>query len=59
LNQESKPTSEKSKSSKHWILWALVVIFVVGSITAMMLADYYFAPESASGVAIPKDAADK
>jgi hypothetical protein len=36
-----------------------VAIVIVGSITAMMLADYYFAPESVGGVAAPKDATDK
>ena len=41
------------------MLWTLVTIFIVGSITAMMFADYYFAPGSSGNTSEPKDAAEK
>jgi flagellar basal body-associated protein FliL len=48
-----------AKPASHRILWVLVVIFIVASITAMMLADYYFAPGSGDATSEPKDAAEK
>lgn len=59
MTQEDKPKQETAKPSSHWVLWTLVVLFIVGSITAMMLADYYFAPGSGGSTAEPKDAAEK
>jgi hypothetical protein len=52
---EMKP----AKPVRHWVLWTLVVVFVVASITAMMLADYFFAPGEGGSTTLPKDAADK
>jgi uncharacterized membrane-anchored protein len=46
LNNTHKPNAETPKNTKHWLLWILLALFIVGSITAMLLADYYFAPGS-------------
>ena len=45
--------------TRHWVLWTLVAIFVIGSIAAMMMADYRYAPGSNGSTSEPKDAADK
>jgi hypothetical protein len=59
LKQQNEPAPKKPQAPKHWVLWTLVVLFIVGSITAMMLADYFFAPGADGTVSQPKDAADK
>lgn len=59
LTQSNDPKPEKPEASKHWLLWTLVILFVFGSITAMMMADYYFAPGSSGTNSEPKDAAEK
>jgi hypothetical protein len=41
------------KSNKHWILWILLGIFVVGSIGVMVMADYLFAPELINPASLP------
>jgi hypothetical protein len=56
LAQEQK--SEKSEpqrdSNKHWILWTLLAIFVVGAIAVMMAADYLFAPALINPATLPE-----
>jgi hypothetical protein len=59
MKQQSEKKASKPQSSKHWVLWTLVVLFIVGSITVMMLADYLFAPGSGDRISEPKDAAEK
>ena len=59
MTPHGKHKPEKSRLPRHWILWTLVVVFIVGAITAMMMADYYFAPGSNDTSAVPKDAAEK
>jgi hypothetical protein len=59
LTQQGNQPPEKPKSSRHWILWTLAALFIVLSITAMMMADYYFAPGSGGTTSEPKDAAEK
>ena len=59
MNQQRKQEAKNPKPSKHWVLWTLVVLFIVGAIAAMMMADYYFAPGSGVGDPVPKDAVDK
>jgi quinol-cytochrome oxidoreductase complex cytochrome b subunit len=59
LENPDKQTPQKPKFSRHWVLWTLLSLFIVGSITAMMLADYYYAPGESGATAAPKDAADK
>ena len=46
-------TRGESDSNKHWILWTLLVIFVVGSIAVMMAADYLFAPDLINPATLP------
>jgi hypothetical protein len=57
MKNENKAGNKKSPT--HWVLWTIVAIFIVGSITVMMLADYFFAPGSGDTVSLPKDAAEK
>jgi flagellar basal body-associated protein FliL len=59
LTPQGNQKSDKPRSSKHRLLWILVVLFIVLSITAMMMADYYFAPGPSGNTAEPKDAAEK
>lgn len=59
MNNPRDSEREKPKAKKHWLLWTLVVIFIVGSIAAMMVADYLYAPGSSGNASEPKDAADK
>jgi hypothetical protein len=55
LKQEEKRTQPESHrdTKKHWILWTLLVIFVVGSIAVMMAADYLFAPDLINPATLP------
>jgi hypothetical protein len=59
LTEHSNHPPEKSKSIRHRILWILVALFIFLSITAMMMADFYFAPGSSGTTSEPKDAAEK
>jgi hypothetical protein len=59
LTQQGDQPPEKPKAKRHWILWTLVALFIVLSITAMMMADFYFAPGSSGTSSEPKDAAEK
>ena len=59
LTQQDNQPPEKPKSTRHWILWILVALFIVLSITAMMMADFYYAPGSGGTTSEPKNAAEK
>jgi len=59
VNNNQDDSKPQAKPTSHWVLWTLVVVFVVGSIAVMVMADYFFAPGASGNVAIPKDAADK
>lgn len=59
MNNSKDDPKPEIKSTNHWVMWTLLVVFIVGSIAAMMMADYLFAPGSGGNVEVPKDAADK
>lgn len=56
--EDEKKVAEDPPPARHKLLWALLGVFIVGSIAVMMLADYYYAP-GAHGAAVPKDSVDK
>ena len=49
----SEPARD-AKPNKHWILWTLLAIFVVGSIGLMLAADILFAPEFHDPAKLPE-----
>jgi hypothetical protein len=59
LSKQDEHKPAETKPTSHRVLWALVAVFIVAAITAMMLADYYYAPGSSGTSSEPKDAADK
>jgi hypothetical protein len=44
MAQEKQKAKEKQKSSKEWIGWALVALFIVGSIVGMLVFDAVYSP---------------
>jgi len=48
--------NQNDKTSKHRIiLFAVFIVFIVASISAMVLIDIYYSPESQSGYQTPRD----